>query len=207
MSIEINKMAKFYTATMVEALISDLLNIGGFNLERAIEMKLSFLEPEYPFEWGGIWQLPKGNYRFQLKNGPDPDMAFLMSDTINHATEVSEALVKTLTEDLFIEFSKPHTPPYHNQSIQDFGQCYQLQLEGQEFYEFTYKTDTPKNISVFSQHTPEEFDMVLFDQNDSEHTPIAEHFFNAEHEHNARYILTVIRSKNISYERSNGDPR
>lgn len=185
---DINKMAEFYQATMAEAPINDLLNIGGFNLDRALEMKPSFLEPEYPFEWGGIWQLPKGSYRFQLKNGPDPDMAFLLSDTehheIQHTSGVSEALVKTLAEKIFIEFSKPRTPLYHKQAIDEAGQCYQLQLDGQEFYEFTYEADTTKTISVFSQHTPEEFDMVLLDHSGSEHPPVAEHFFNAEHEHN-----------------------
>ncbi|MGH1438712.1 MAG: CobW family GTP-binding protein [Cellvibrionaceae bacterium] len=190
---EINRVADFYSATMANAPIDDLLDIGGFNLERAMEMKPNFLEPEYPFEWGGIWQLPTGEYHFQLANGPDPDMAFLMSD-IN---EASEAAVLALAETVFVEFSKTAEPLSHKQELAQIGKCYQLQLEGREYYEFnfviealngikkTLSVDTKayKNIAIFSQHTPEEFELKLLNQENTEYTPISEHYFNAEHEH------------------------
>lgn len=176
---EINQMAGFYSATMAYAPIAELLDIGGFNLERAVEMKPNFLEPEYPFEWGGIWQLPASQYRFQLANGPDPDMAFLLSDV----NEVSESSVLALAENVFVEFSKKATPLSHGQSITEAGKCYRLQLEGQETYEFNFATEAPKKIAIFSQHTPEEFELKLLNQDDTEFTPLAEHYFNAEHEH------------------------
>ena len=175
---EINQMSGFYSATMADAPIAELLDIGGFDLERAVEMKPNFLEPEYPFEWGGIWQLPAGRYRFQLANGPDPDMTFLMSDV----DEVSEAAVLSSAETVFVEFSKPVAPLAHGQTIAEAGKCYRLQLEDRETYEFTYVTETPGAIAVFSQHTPEEFELKLLDQDDTEYTPVAEHYFNAEHE-------------------------
>ena len=176
---EINQMSGFYSATMADAPIAELLDIGGFDLERAVEMKPNFLEPEYPFEWGGIWQLPAGRYRFQLANGPDPDMTFLMSDV----DEVSEAAVLSLAETVFVEFSKPVAPLAHGQTIAEAGKCYRLQLKDRETYEFTCVTETPGAIAVFSQHTPEEFELKLLDQDDTEYTPVAEHYFNAEHEH------------------------
>jgi G3E family GTPase len=117
---DINRMAGFYSATMADAPIAELLDIGGFNLERVIEMKPNFLEPEYPFEWGGIWQLPAGQYRFQLANGPDPDMTFLMSD----ANEVSEAAVLALAETIFVEFSKTPELLSDKQTITQVGKCY-----------------------------------------------------------------------------------
>lgn len=177
---EINQMAGFYSATMANAPIADLLDIGGFNLQRAVEMKPSFLEPEYPFEWGGIWQLPKGNYVFQMQNGPDPDMAFLMTN-IN---EVSEDAVLTLAETIFKEFSKTATPLADRQSINEVGKCYKLQLEDQDTYEFPFLVEKFKALAVFSQHTPEEFDLKVLNQDETEYTPVVEHFFNAEHEHN-----------------------
>ncbi|HEY7772906.1 MAG TPA: CobW family GTP-binding protein, partial [Marinagarivorans sp.] len=178
---EMNQMAGIYSATMADAPIAELLDIGGFNLERAVEMKPNFLEPEYPFEWGGIWVLPKGRYRFQLANGPDPDMTFLLTDV----KEALETSVRALAEDVFVEFSKTPEPLSHGQTVAQAGKCYQLQLEGQESYEFSFITDVAKNIAVFSQHTPEEFDMKLLNHDDTEYTPVAEHYFNAEHEHNS----------------------
>jgi len=176
---EINRMAGFYSATMANAPIAELLDIGGFDLERAVEMKPNFLEPEYPFEWGGIWQLPAGHYHFQMENGPDPDMAFLLAD----ANEVSEAAVVDLAETVFTEFSKTATPLSDRQSIAEVGKCYQLKLEEQETYEFPFVIENPKAIAVFSQHTPDEFQLTLCNQEGAEYRPVVEHFFNAEHEH------------------------
>ena len=185
---DINQMAGFYSATMADAPIAELLDIGGFNLDRAMEMKPNFLEPEYPFEWGGIWQLPAGHYRFQLENGPDPDMRFLIADV----NETSEAAVLGLAETVFVGFSKTAMPLDHGQTVAEAEKCYQLQLEGQQSYQFTYVTETPKHIAVFSQHTPEEFNLKLLGQDDTEYTPVAEHYFNAEHEHNDEVSSVAI---------------
>jgi len=176
---EVNQMAGFYSATMADAPITELLDIGGFNLQHAVEMKPNFLEPEYPFEWGGIWRLPAGHYRFQLENGPDPDMSFLMVNV----SEVSEAAVLALAETVFVEFSNTTVPLMHGQTMADLGRCYRLQLEGRDIYEFNFETAANKEIAIFSQHTPEEFKLKLLNQEETEYTPVAEHYFNAEHEH------------------------
>lgn len=185
---EINQMAGFYSATMANAPIAELLDIGGFNLQRAVEMKPNFLEPEYPFEWGGIWQLSAGHYRFQMENGPDPDMTFLVAEV----NEVSEAQVLELAETVYKEFSKTATPLSNRQSIAEVGKCYQLQLEGQEIYEFPLVTENSKAIAVYSQHTPEEFELKLFGQDETEFSPIVEHYFNAGHEHDDKVSSVAI---------------
>jgi len=177
---DVNQMAGISSATMADAPIDELLNIGGFDLQRAIEMKPSFLEPEYPFEWGGVWQLPAGSYRFKLENGPDPDMTFLLSETDAN----SEEDVLNFAEKIYVEFSKEHTLVKSGDSLDENNGCYRLGLEGRSDYEFIYQTDTPKALAVFSQHTPEEFNMVLLDEKDSVHGVTTQHYFNAEHEHN-----------------------
>jgi G3E family GTPase len=42
--------------------IDKVLNVGAFDLQRALTVDGSFLEPEYPFEWGGAYQLAAGDY-------------------------------------------------------------------------------------------------------------------------------------------------
>ncbi len=174
-----NQIAGFYSATMADAPIAEILDIGGFNLERAMEMKPKFLEPEYPFEWGGIWQLPAGHYRFQLANGPDPEMSFLMSDV----NDVSEAAVLALAETIFVEFSKSAEPLSHGQTISQMSRYYQLQLDGQEMYEFNFVTEAPKEIAIFAQHTPKEFELKLLNQDGTSYSPVAEHSFKSGHDH------------------------
>ena len=45
--------------------IDKVLNVGAFDLQRALAVDEAFLEPEYPFEWGGVYQLAAGDYLLQ----------------------------------------------------------------------------------------------------------------------------------------------
>ncbi len=184
----INQMAGFYAATMANAPIAELLDIGGFNIARAVELKPSFLEPEYPFEWAGIWNLPAGDYRLQMAAGPDPEMSILMS-TLN---EGADRNLLVLAEKLFAEFSTSPQALNHGQCLVDMEQHYALILEDREVYEFGFSLSDAQSIAMFTQHTPEEFDLKLVAQNETEHTPVSEHFFNAEHSHDSRVSSVAI---------------
>src|SRR5262249_36528600 len=37
-----------------------ILNVGGFSLDRALEVDPKFMEAEYPFVWGGVFSLAAG---------------------------------------------------------------------------------------------------------------------------------------------------
>jgi hypothetical protein len=40
--------------------IAHVIDVGGFDLARAVAQKPAFLMPEYPFEWAGTFELPEG---------------------------------------------------------------------------------------------------------------------------------------------------
>jgi len=61
-----NSIAGIYEATMGDAPIADLLDIGGFNVQRAMDIKPNFLKPEYPFEKASLWRLPAGGYSLTM---------------------------------------------------------------------------------------------------------------------------------------------
>ena len=193
---EMNKMAGFYSATMASAPISEMLDIGGFNIQRATQIKPNFLEPEYPFEWGGIWQLPAGHYRFQLQNGPDPDMTLLYKDV----ELASEASLQTTAEAVFIEFSDPVESLVTGSELALDGKCYRLLLEGEDSYEYEFNLAEPTHIAVYSQHTPEEFGLKLLDVHKVEQDPVAEHYFNAEHEHDQEVTSVAIELPGLLHE-------
>ena len=44
-----------------------VLNVGGFNLDRALEIDPKFMEPETPFDWRGIYPLEAGAYNLALQ--------------------------------------------------------------------------------------------------------------------------------------------
>jgi G3E family GTPase len=58
----INGTAKIFRTKNADVPIEKVLNVGAFDLQRALTVNESFLEPEYPFEWGGVYQLGAGDY-------------------------------------------------------------------------------------------------------------------------------------------------
>ena len=58
----INGTAKILRTRNADAPIDKVLNVGAFDLQRALAVDESFLEPEYPFEWAGAYQLAAGNH-------------------------------------------------------------------------------------------------------------------------------------------------
>jgi len=58
----INGTAKILRTKNADAPIDKVLNVGAFDLQRALAVDGAFLEPEYPFEWGGVYQLTPGDY-------------------------------------------------------------------------------------------------------------------------------------------------
>jgi hypothetical protein len=74
-----NSMAKVLRAQNASVPIAALLDIGGFDLDRAMAAKPTFLEPEYPFEWAGTFEVEKGVYELVLEDGPDPTMDLVAS--------------------------------------------------------------------------------------------------------------------------------
>jgi G3E family GTPase len=70
----INAVAKIVRTTRGELPLEAVLDVGGFDLGRALETNASFLEPEFPFEWMGIYRLPAGEHVLELQPGPDPAM-------------------------------------------------------------------------------------------------------------------------------------
>ena len=55
--------------------IDSVLNLSAFDLDQMLE-KLLF-EPEYPFEWTGVYKLEPGRYKLSLEEGPDPNMSLV----------------------------------------------------------------------------------------------------------------------------------
>jgi hypothetical protein len=73
-----NAAAKIHRTQNSAAEIDTVLNLGGFNLDRALEVDPKFMEPEYPFEWAGIYSLKAGVGKLMFDIGPDPSMSLVI---------------------------------------------------------------------------------------------------------------------------------
>ena len=57
----VNAGTRIVRARNADVDLDAILNIDGFNLERALEVEPALLEPEYPFVWGGTYAVDAGS--------------------------------------------------------------------------------------------------------------------------------------------------
>ena len=65
----INATARVFRTRNADIPIDAVLGVGAFDLQRALAVDAAFLEPQYPFEWAGVYELPAG--RHALRTGGD----------------------------------------------------------------------------------------------------------------------------------------
>ena len=206
-----NSMAGFYFATMADAPIPELLDIGGFNVERAVDIKPGFLEPEYPFDSGSLWYLPAGDYKLHFSenshhhdhdhdhhhdhdhdhhdhhHGDDALMSILMTSPADSADDLN-----TLAEQVFVEFSALPETLSHGQALSTSNTHYQLQLEGGDEYEFRFSLDNDQAVAFFMGHTPEGFALKLVGQDGTEISPASKKSFHGDHSHDSQVSSTSV---------------
>jgi G3E family GTPase len=138
---KINARAKRIRTNMAKAPSQAILEVGGFDLQRALEVDPKFLEPEYPFEWGGLVQLEAGgNYSLEFQEGPDPSMqlAFFASDGLD-----AEAAVRIFAEDeVVVEPGQSLAPGF-----------FELVMPGR----YSLGVQKSGHYTFFTQHHPDEF--------------------------------------------------
>jgi G3E family GTPase len=174
-----NAAAKIYRTRDAAIDMDAVLNVGGFNLDRAIEVDPLFMEPEYPFEWGGLYSLKAGRYTLQLQPGPDPVMTAVLLPGPKGETLID---LEPVLMQAVLEFSAPAESKKPGEAI-TVGQPVELALDGAGL---TFTIDIPNDgdYALFTEHHPQEFDAKLL-EGDGEITPWFGKAFKPDHEHDA----------------------
>lgn len=211
-----NSMAEIYEATMANAPIGELLDIGGFNVQRAVEIKPNFLEPEYPFETGRLWQLPAGDYLLKFaeatcdnhshdhdhqhneeehhdhdEHDHGPGMSILMTQV----EQGVDAEMSALAEKVFVEFSSEPEVLEPGQALTSADKHYQLALEGRteaNEYEFGFSLGSEQAVAFFTGYGPCDLGLKLLDKDGVEVAPKITHTFHAEHTHDSKVSSVSI---------------
>jgi len=176
---KMNKMAKFIRSEMANVPINSVLDKSAFNLDQALIRRPTFLEPEYPFEWTGIYPTKSGKYKIIMSEGPDPSMS-LVVELGQNTDDVSlrngaERCVRLYAEDA--QIIKPG-------EIIPKGKHVNLNLESLGQKEFYVEIEKDTKIGLFAQHTAEEFNMKLIEVNNNDEVPVeVERTWVAQHEH------------------------
>lgn len=137
----LNSQARLLVAQHGQVPLDQVLGIGGFDLSRALEIAPEFLQPEYPFEWAGLFQ---GGFELQLQAGPDPTMKVAYFP-------VSDPNLQAACEEAVRRFADPEAPLASRLG----AGSYVLNLQpGPTSYHFE---DLGQAAVLFTQHAPEEF--------------------------------------------------
>ncbi len=174
-----NSMAKIYRSRDAVVEMDKILNVGGFDLERALEIDPKFMEPEYPFEWSGIYQLNAGTYKWMMGDGPDPAMGAALLPLANMGLAAQEATLM----DAVLTFSEDEQALVAGEMMRlGKGQYNQLVLNENGETVFNVAIEQPGYYQLFTEHHPDEFDACLRGA-DSVPDPLKTREYKPDHEH------------------------
>ncbi len=174
-----NSMANIYRTKDAVIEMDRILNVGGFNLDRAMEVDPKFMEPEYPFEWSGIYELAAGTYEWVMGTGSDPVMGMAVLPMANNGmaaqeTGLMDAVLTFAEEEQAVQAGEMlHTgKAQHNQLVlnEDGETVFKITLEQSRFYQ------------LFTEHHPDEFDAHLCSA-DAALEPLQTREYKPDHEH------------------------
>ena len=208
---DMNRMARVVRSERADVPIDTVLNLGAFNLDQVLVRRPTFLEPEYPFEWTGVFKLEPGRYELSLEEGPDPTMSLVaVSEQGSDEAALGEAAERCVRH-----YAEPADPLFPG-DIVPFGKHLSLQLQSKGRKSFFLGVAAPANIGLFTQHTAEEFDMKLnrlnmdyavAGQEKNSGVPIAaevERTWVAQHEHDDEVgSIAIERDGDVDIEKMN----
>jgi G3E family GTPase len=174
-----NKMAKIIRSEKANVPVETVLNLSAFNLDQALERRPTFLEPEYPFEWTGVYSVKPGRYELLLEEGPDPNMSLVVKTDQG----ISDAKLRDGAE-ICVRHYAEQPEGINPSQIIPLGKHIDLNLESSGQKSFLIDIDKDMQIGLFAQHTAEEFDIKLVESGKSTTiSPDAERTWVAQHEH------------------------
>jgi G3E family GTPase len=159
-----------------------VLGIGGFDLARALEYKPTFLEPEYPFEWAGAFELTAGDYSLTLQEGPDPSIEALVCEVLpEDQLDPLQAAERVFT--LFSATADAQSP---GAVVTASLKVHRLGLPETGGSQFTVRIPKAGRYWLFTEHLPSEFSLQLLNATGKPATALAEHNFDPGHSHDER---------------------
>ena len=153
---DMNRMARVVRSERANVSVDTVLNLDAFDLDQALERRPTFLEPEYPFEWTGVYSLDSGRYELSLADGPDPEMSLVVVS--DQGTD--DAALREGAEWCVRRYAEPAGLIHPGEDI-PVGKHVNLQLDSPGRKSFFLEVDTQVRVGLYAQHIAEEFDLQL----------------------------------------------
>ena len=173
-----NSAAKIHRTKDAVVDMDKILDLGGFDLDRALETDPKFLEPEYPFEWSGLYNLKQGVYSLVMNEGPDP----AMKAAFFKATSATEQGMRDTVEPAVLCYSSEEHVLEAGELITAGDQLFELPLETTPA-KFAITIPEDGVYVLFTEHHPDEFTASLQDSSGSRLTPLFTREYKPDHQH------------------------
>ena len=175
---DMNRMARVIRSERADVSVDTVLNLGAFDLDQVLERRPTFLEPEYPFEWTGVYSLDAGRYELSLADGPDPAMSLV----IVPGQGTDDAALRESAEWCVRRYAEPADVVSPAGELAA-GKHLSLQLDAPGRKSFFLEVDTQARVGLYAQHSAEEFDLQLTRANGGAVPAEVERTWVAQHEH------------------------
>jgi G3E family GTPase len=170
----INGTAKIHRAVNAAVPIDVVLGLGAFDLDRALAFDARFLEPQYPFEWAGAYQLGAGRHILRAAgphadgHGHDHDHAHDHHGHDHGALKIAllpmeaatDAALAAQVEPAVRVFAEKAKPAASGNHLAPGGTPHALEMQcmgGQ----WCIDVDKPGAYALFIEHAPDEFGIVM----------------------------------------------
>ena len=147
-----NAAARIHLTCQADIDMHCILRQGGFDLDRALDVDPKFLEPEYPFEWGGLCHLEAGEHALTFGEGPDPGMQLVMLPASHLSPEALDAQVMPAV----VAFSGEDVPAADGAVLEPGDRVYALDL-AHAASAFRVRVARTGTYAFFTEHHPDEF--------------------------------------------------
>jgi G3E family GTPase len=180
----INGTAKIHRAVNAVVPIDVVLGLGAFDLDRALTVDAAFLEPQYPFEWAGAFELGAGRHivRATGEHGEDHHHDHEDHDHSHAALKVallpmtaaSAGELAAQIEPAVRVFAEAAVDVHSGGHLAPGSAPYALEMQcmgGQ----YAIDIATAGAYALFTEHSPGEFGLSLASK------PVAERAFASHH--------------------------
>ena len=186
----VNAVAKVHPTVRAELPLPIVLDVGGFDLDRALTERATFLEPEYPFEWMGVYELEAGVHELLLSDGPDASMNIALLP-LSDLTLIED---KVFAERVAALFLNKNAIKIAEVPLRPAEQARKLDLSQRGIKKLEVQIPESDVYVLVTEHLPSEFQLSV-DSPIGKQTPRAERTFGRAHQHDATVSSVGIHAE------------
>lgn len=176
----INPLARLHRAVAGNVPLEEILDRRAFDLSEALRRDPAFLEPEHPFEWGGIYKLPKEGAVVSVDRGPDPTLRVSLSSLEHRDLELAARAAERIFADR-ASLRRAGTRLKVDGPLQEID--FPAKGSGSKLLELETNAKGGEFSALFTQHHPEEFDLRVLASGGEEIPALVEKTWKGGHEH------------------------